>query len=309
MLGNVGFDEDVRALAGSAADWRMARGSAAAGHGAFADHPLARAWIADGCPKRRGASYVRFFEELDAWSEYWDIYHPETRGRYYFGDGAAEPGWLRAFLPSPGGPPPPAFTSWKRHAVFQRDPSGAELLQRFVEEARRPAVAEAVLAVDDLVRGLVLAHFADAGGGGLDGDAYLDAMARFGADRLPENPERYRRLPDDDGRKGSSLHHTIEGDIMWFGWAVHLEAAQLNAPPGDTGRGLRALLLAGVALGCAMDYSSRGRRRTRSEYQAGDAAAEALLWTRAQTWRLDFDAAAAEVRELYRIREYGDDAA
>ena len=34
--------------------------------------------------------YMAWFHELDAWTEYWDIYHPETHGRFYFGDGARE---------------------------------------------------------------------------------------------------------------------------------------------------------------------------------------------------------------------------
>jgi hypothetical protein len=43
--------------------------------------------------------HVGFFHELDAWTEYWDIYHPETRGRFYFGDGS-EPGLLTRLLPA-----------------------------------------------------------------------------------------------------------------------------------------------------------------------------------------------------------------
>jgi hypothetical protein len=42
--------------------------------------------------------YVAWFHELDAWTEYWDVYHPETRGRYYFGDGGEEPGLLTQIL-------------------------------------------------------------------------------------------------------------------------------------------------------------------------------------------------------------------
>ena len=305
MLGEVGFDEDVHPLAILPREWQAARRSALS-RPALAEHPLAQAWVDDGCPKRRGASYARFFEELDAWTEYWDIYHPETRGRYYFGDGAGEPGYLRAFLPSPDGSQAPAFTCWKRYAVFHRHATGPQLRQRFAEEVARPPVTEALLAADELVRGLVRAHFGKPEGE-LDSDAYLDAMARFGADLLPANRERYQRLPDDDWRKSSSLHHTIEGDIMWFAWAAQLEAAQMVTPAGDQWHDSRALLLAGVALGCAMDYTFRGRRRTRNEYRAAGADAATLLWERAQAWRLDFSVAAEEVRDLYRIREYGDE--
>lgn len=54
-------------------------------------------------------------------------------------------------------------------------------------------------------------------------------MERFRRNTLPECPEQYALIPDDNGRKSSALHHTIEGDIMWFAWAVHLECAALVA--------------------------------------------------------------------------------
>jgi hypothetical protein len=43
--------------------------------------------------------YCAWFHELDAWTEYWEIYHPESRGRFYFGDGSGEPGFLTQFVP------------------------------------------------------------------------------------------------------------------------------------------------------------------------------------------------------------------
>src|SRR6201996_654767 len=42
--------------------------------------------------------YAAWFHELDAWTQYWDIYRPETRGRYHFGNGTTEPGLLRRFV-------------------------------------------------------------------------------------------------------------------------------------------------------------------------------------------------------------------
>src|ERR1041384_1720354 len=97
--------------------------------------------------------WVEWFHELDAWTEYWDIYHPETRGRFYFGDGAAEPGLLNKFLPRHG--QPPAFKTWKNMALGYDD--GAE----FSREVRIPEVASALMEVDGLVARLFAKHFGD----------------------------------------------------------------------------------------------------------------------------------------------------
>src|SRR5262245_14909486 len=98
--------------------------------------------------------YVAWFHELDAWTEYWDIYHPETRGRYYFGDGDTETGLLTRFLPRTGYPP--AWTAWTRMAL------GIESSDTFVSEVRKPDVPVAVKEVEALVARLFAKHFGDA---------------------------------------------------------------------------------------------------------------------------------------------------
>jgi len=98
--------------------------------------------------------YVSYFQELDAWTEYWDIYHPGTRGRYYFGDGAVEAGLLTRFLPREK--VPPAFLAWKRLALYQ------ETYDRFRTEVSVPSVAEAVLEVDELISRIFREHFTNA---------------------------------------------------------------------------------------------------------------------------------------------------
>ena len=97
------------------------------------------------------AVLAEFFWELDSWTEYWDIYRPETHGRYYFGDGE-HPGYLSAFLPTPKRLRNPVFDSWKTMALCSDGDADAALLERFESEARRPHVVEAVLAVDELAR-------------------------------------------------------------------------------------------------------------------------------------------------------------
>ena len=106
---------------------------------------------------QRERRYVAWFHELDAWSEYWDVYHPETHGRYYFGDrdlGGTEPGLLTEFLTRARRPP--VFVAWS-HMALALD-GGAEA---FVGAARAPGVGSAVMEVDNLLARLFAKHFGD----------------------------------------------------------------------------------------------------------------------------------------------------
>jgi hypothetical protein len=240
------------------------------------------------------ARYVAWFHELDAWTEYWDIYHPETRGRFYFGDGKSEPGLLTRLLPHKTRPP--AFVAWTRMAL------GIAPASAFLDIVRSPDIAEAVTEVDELLARLFAKHFGDAAEPRVCED-YLEAIFRFASDTLPPATERDARIAADDPRKRTAARHTLDGDIMWFAWALQIEAAQAVAGmDGDYPR--RALSLAGVAMGCSINFAWHGHRRTREEYHADDATA-ALLRQRGPQWAADFPAAAAEVHALFRIREWG----
>lgn len=238
--------------------------------------------------------YVRWFHELDAWTEYWDIYHPETRGRYYFGDGQTEGGLLSRFLPRTQYPA--AFVAWTRMALLSGSPDA------FVAEVCLPDVATAVMEVDALVARLFAEHFGDASEPDVQAD-YLEGIFRFAIDSLPPATERFARVPDDDWRKSTAGRHALDGDLMWFAWALQLEAAQAIAG-NDKGRARRTLCMAGVASGCPANFSWRGHRRTRAEYRP-DAETKNLLRLRGLQWTSDFHAAAGEVHALYRIREWG----
>ena len=239
--------------------------------------------------------YAAYFAELDAWTEYWDLYHPETRGRFYFGDGGGEKGLLTRYLPREKAPAP--FLSWKRNALYE---DAGEL---FREEVRRRDVADAVLEVDDLVGRIFAEHFGDASGAAPRSD-YLEAIHRFAVDSLPPATDRDALVGLEDPRKPTAGRHTLDGDLMWFAWALHLEAARVLRGAGD-GTTRHALLMAGVATGCAANFAWRGHRRTRPEYRLDEATA-LLLRTRGLAWARDFDAGAREVRTLFRIREWGE---
>jgi hypothetical protein len=248
--------------------------------------------------ENKARRYAAWFHELDAWTEYWDIYHPETKGHYYFGNEDDEPGLLRQFLPRDK--MPRVFTAWKRMALTYQDES------EFLKEARVPGVASALLETDELVAALFEKHFGDASDPSVQAD-YLEAMFHFAADILPPAAERYARIADDDPRKSTAGHHTLDGDIMWFAWSLQLEGAQALATAGDdSGHIRRALLLAGVAMGCPVNFAWRDHRRTRDEYSA-DAKTRELLFRKAAQWTGDFAAAAREIHALFRIREWGND--
>jgi hypothetical protein len=240
--------------------------------------------------------YAAWFHELDAWTEYWDIYRPETRGRFYFGDGLEERGLLTLFLPRERRPP--AFAAWTSMALSSGDAA------TFEREVRVPEVASAVSEVDALVARLFKDYFGDASDARVRAD-YLEAIFHFATDTLPPATERDARIADDDPRKATAGRHTLDGDIMWFAWALQLEAAQAIAG-ADEGHARRALQLAGVAMGCPANFAWRGHRRTREEYRA-DSETATILRERGMKWSTDFDAAAREIHALFRIREWGNE--
>jgi hypothetical protein len=238
--------------------------------------------------------YAAWFHELDAWTEYWDIFHPETHGRYYFGNGADEPGLLRAYLPRDDRPP--VFRAWVSYALETK--TAAE----FADAVRDPAVAGAIVEVDHLIGRLFGDHFGDATNFAMHAD-YIEATFRFAIDSLPPAPEREALLPQGDPRRHTAGRHTLDGDLMWFAWAIHLAAADILDPsPRDTAR--RALMMAGIASGCPANFAWRGHRRTRTEYRA-DPATACLLRHRGSRWAVDLESGHDEVRALFRIREWG----
>jgi hypothetical protein len=246
--------------------------------------------------------YVAWFHDLDAWTEYWDIFHPESKGRYYFGDGRDEQGLLSAFMPRFSWPAP--FTRWVAMALRSAPRSS------FADAVRVPAVAHAVIEVDALVARLFGQHFGDPASPEARSD-YLEAMHLFALDALPPATRRYELVPDGDHRKRTAGRHTLDSDVMWFAWALHLEAAQELAAAGlsassDAAASRRALMMAAVATGCAANFAWRGHRRTRPGYRADTDTARHLR-TLGLLWADDFEAARDEVHALYRIREWGHD--
>jgi hypothetical protein len=174
----------------------------------------------------------------------------------------------------------------------------------FLAEARKAEVAAAVMEVDALVARLFGKHFGDATDPRVR-EQYLEAIFLFAIDSLPPDADRDQLIQEDDPRKPMAGRHTLDGDLMWFAWALHVEAAVAIAGR-DAGHPRRALLLAGIAVGCPANFAWRGHRRTRTQYRPNDETAK-LLRVRGMEWATDTEAAAEEVHALYRIREWGED--
>jgi hypothetical protein len=241
-----------------------------------------------------GQRYAAWLHELDAWTEYWDIYHPETEGHFYFGNGRDEQGLLTKFLPREQRPP--VFVAWTQMALSKGT------AEDFKREVAAPEVSAAVMEVDTLVSRIYRKYFGNAADTAVHAD-YLEAIFRCATDSLPAATERDQRVPLEDWRKPTAGRHMIDNDFMWFAWAFHLEASRAVAgKDGEYAR--RALQLAGVATGAAANFAWRGHRRTRVEYQRDEPTRE-LLRARGLRWALDFDKGAAEVHALFRIREWG----
>ncbi|MBS0418590.1 MAG: hypothetical protein JSR66_12820 [Proteobacteria bacterium] len=241
--------------------------------------------------------YAAWFHELDAWTQYWDIYHPETNGRYHFGNGTTEQGLLRKFLRREQRPA--AFNAWVRMAL------ALDGHAKFVEEARVPEVAAAVLEVDRLVSRLFKQHFGDASDPGVQAD-YINAMLCFGCDTLPPASERAEQFSSSDPRRQAAARYAMESDFVWFSCALHLEA--VHAIYGvDEEHARRTLMLAGIAVGCSADFVWRGHRQSRPEYSR-DCQTAYMLRNMGVEWANNFRAAREEVHALFRIREWGREA-
>jgi hypothetical protein len=243
-----------------------------------------------------GNRYAAWFHELDAWTCYWDIYHPETAGRFYFGNSSTEQGLLRRFLPREGRPV--VFNAWVRLALR------LDTRQKFVEEARAPEVAAAVLEVDRLMSRLFRVHFGDATDPEVRSD-YINALLCFGCNTLPPAIERAARVAHEDVRKPRAGRYALDTDLMWFAWALHLEA--VHAVIGaDEEHPRRALQMAGIAVGCSADFVWSGRRKSRAEYTR-DFQTAYLLRNMGAKWAEEFREGCKEVHALFRIREWGHD--
>jgi hypothetical protein len=309
---NIGFEEDIKGifrqddrdcmLANSFPqfdlfDWQSVRGAAQRilqrleSGDMPPDGPLPadviarfRNWIEDGSPKRRPETYAAFFRDLDSFTEYWDVYRPETNGKFM------DPVVQHIF--------PKVLVPWRNYALAT-GPDKATQRETLLAVLHQPPVSEAVMLIDDLQAQLITTHFGQQPVPHLD--SVVEAQLAFGKDTLPLDPDRDSRIQAGDPRKPFAKFHRMDSPIMWFNWAAHVESAALLQ--GETGQKMaaRTLLMAGVCGGSSMDFTFRDNRLpTRPEYKR-DEATERLIRAKTQQLSTDWRAAVAELHDLWRI--------
>jgi hypothetical protein len=235
-----------------------------------------------------GTGYARFFEDMDSYTEYWDIYRPELQGRYMAHVGTLFGDSLR---------------KWFAFVLKENTPEGPALYDRLLRSVNSPATVAALNEIDSLLQTLLTSHFSAATASGVDSSEYLNAIELFAVDGLPPNPDRLARTPPSDGRHPFAGRHRMDGASMWFSWAGVLDCDALADGLGGT-TPVRTLQIAGAAFGSAMDFTFRGvagfRGNTRPEYRP-DETTRNYLRLRVRELAGDADAAQREARELYRI--------
>jgi hypothetical protein len=238
-------------------------------------------------PPSDPAKATAFFTDLDSYTEYWDVYRPELKGKYMKEVGVLFGGSLK---------------KWFALALGEHSPEAAALLQQLTESIAEPAAVSALSSIDDLLFGLLRKHFPGAGADDIDFAEYVSAVEWFARDLLPPDDDRLGRVPQDDDRYAFAGRHRMDGASMWFSWAGVVDCVAILQ--GDAGlKPHRAAQIAASAFGSAMDFTFRGqsgfRGKTRLEYRADEATA-IVLRDQVQAWRHG-KVARSEARDLYRI--------
>lgn len=236
-----------------------------------------------------------FFTELDAVTQYADVYDVVPDDRY-----------MQMF-----GKVTPVVAAWNRLATATTPDAQQAALAALRDALAVADVETALRGLDELMVGLLLKHCPDAAQGA-DADRYLDVVEAFARDVLAPDEDRVARVTakdPDDGRIPNALRHRMDGAGMWFTWAAVVDASAILAENAGTSGGIeqtaRAILLAGCAAGSAFDYTFRAapgdpRGRTRPHYRPDQPTLDELR-DAARAWALDLGEARSNARDLARI--------
>lgn len=253
-------------------------------------------WISEGSPKVRGETHSAYFRDLDAVTEYFDVYGrpPEDNlmplVMQYFGRDD-QPDRRKA------------LNLWRDYALIPDDDSTKEQAKNELEaELANAEVLEAVKAVDAVLLDLVRKRWTF--DGTLDREAMLKAFLLFGADELPEDVDRLRRIESlgnpNDFRLTYAKYHRMDSLIMWMNWMGHVECAVSLFGDSDADHGLRTEMLASLCLGYSADCVFRNRGQTRDEYYRPDG--RARMWRKSASTADDFQEARIEAHTLSQLR-------
>jgi hypothetical protein len=248
-------------------------------------------WVNDYCPKYRGQKYFDYFVDLDAHTEYWNVYDVAD-GRYM----NAIIQYMRII-----------WTDWMEYANFENEPEGRDALDRLKQQLLNNTTKDNLLLTNELMKMLIEKHFSD-GAGNIDLESYFDSIERFALDIYPEDEDRYSRITNpDDFRKVYAKYHRMDGEELWFIWIGQNEWSSLIDNNSSEYSEIRKLQIAGALYGVCLDYTFRDDRSAKAKkiplargYKK-DERTLSLLRRRALGWYRDFNSAVKESHQLIQI--------
>ena len=249
-------------------------------------------WVKDSCPKRRGQTYFDFFVDLDAHTEYYNVYDANPDGKYM----NAIIQYMK-FI----------WQDWMEYATLEAEQEGKDALNRLKQELLNNTTKDNLILTNTLMKMLIEKHFGDTTGK-IDIEAYFDAVEKFALDILPEDIDRFNRITDpNDFRKVHSKYHRMDGEQLWFIWAGQNEwSSFIDNNVNEFGE-IRRLQLAGAIYGVCLDYTFRDDRSANAKkiptakgYKKDERTLN-LLRKRAVNWYNDFSLAVKECHELIQI--------
>lgn len=249
-------------------------------------------WVTDLCPKYKGQKYFDFFIDLDAHTEYYDVYNVSLDGKYMNA--------IVQYMKYIG-------KDWMVYATLENEQEGKDALNRLKQELLNNTTKDNLILTNGLMKTLIEKHFAD-NTGKVDIESYFDAVERFALDIYPEDIDRFNRITDpNDSRKVHSKYHRMDGEQLWFIWAGQNEWSSFidnnTSEFGDT----RNLQLAGAVFGVCLDYTFRDDRSPKAKKVPAaknykkDERTLSLLRKRAVGWYNDFNSAIKEIHEIIQI--------
>lgn len=249
-------------------------------------------WVNDSCPKYKGKKYFDFFVDLDAHTEYYDVYDVSPDRKY-----------MNAINQYMGF----IFTDWMEYATLENEPEGREALNRLKQRLLNNTTRDNLILTNTLLKSLIEKHFHDATGK-IDIESYFDAIERFSLDIYPEDIDRFNRIKTPgDRRKDYSKYHRMDGEQLWFIWAGQNEWSSLIDNNTSEFGDVRKLQLAGAIFGVCIDYTFRDDRSPKAKKVPAvknykkDERTLSLLRKRAVGWYSDFNSAVKEIHEIVQI--------
>lgn len=249
-----------------------------------------RNWVDSGATKFSKETYADFFRDLDAHTEYWREYMPDSNGR-----------WMKSAVNVMG-----TMDLWGEYAQFSYLEDGDDYFEDLVEYvSNNSQLKDDIRVVDELLVGLARKHFSI--DGVFDGFAFIDAFEHFGLGSLPQDPNRDEIHIVGNHPEGEAIEHRMDSTSMWFFWAMQVELSFLIATDTDEDHEIRTHYIAALCTGAPMDFVFRNdsareeqNRKTKPSYTATEGTRKRI---RSKSKRIRNDWSKA-IKELHTLFQY-----